>query len=548
MDYGARFNSDIHGLGKYDTAAIRFGYGQMIDLIPDADLNAWSSPSLKDNIALFDYSKLPFDTGGTKTFDQKATVVVPYNAFIDMWTSEFRQYINSGGQGSIHVFPERPYKFCEDMFEGNLDCKTWDRGANQQEVINNVTEQFRNYYAFNAYRRGRTNWGIDGYLNRLAERYFNRYSEAFMFFFFFSDYLNYDVDLGKDLFLASVDALNSIAAILQTPEPGLHCPTATSPTVATFPVNNITGALDPSLCLAGKPKMDIQLPDAKPFYINFSDDYYYTYTRVGSLLEKLQALSALTSTESRFFRVDELSDVAARSSINYYRLFRDEVLKLLSGVIRNDSDYSATFGGTAANPTYEPTPVVDIASFGMVNPPTPPYAQPNAVHILTPVNKSIRYWALLYGLGRLGSSWDFTLDFQNFLAIGVKGADDDFTTAAGASVEYTHPETGIVFRATTNSAGTTPNIGKQLLDELTAITGTKGTRGTVPLNIGAYTNGSAVPDWYSAKADLDAASAGTDQTAYMQANQTFNYVNGLLGYRIDLIGDIRMFRKLLLLP
>ena len=45
------------------------------------------------------------------------------------------------------------------MFEGNLDCKTWDRGANQQEVIDNVTEQFRNYYAFNAYRRGRTNWG-----------------------------------------------------------------------------------------------------------------------------------------------------------------------------------------------------------------------------------------------------------------------------------------------------------------------------------------------------------------------------------------------------
>ena len=48
----------------------------------------------------------------------------------------------------------------------------------------------------------------------------------------------------------------------------------------------------------------------------------------------------------------------------------------------------------------------------------------------------------------------------------------------------------------------------------------------MPLNIGAYTDGSAVPDWYSAKADLDAAAAGTDQTAYTQANSTFNYVNG----------------------
>ena len=42
MDYGARFNSDVHGLGKYDSAAIRFGYGQMIDLIPDSDQSTTS--------------------------------------------------------------------------------------------------------------------------------------------------------------------------------------------------------------------------------------------------------------------------------------------------------------------------------------------------------------------------------------------------------------------------------------------------------------------------------------------------------------------------
>ena len=33
MDYGARFNTDVHGLGKYDYAAIRFGYGQIVDTI-----------------------------------------------------------------------------------------------------------------------------------------------------------------------------------------------------------------------------------------------------------------------------------------------------------------------------------------------------------------------------------------------------------------------------------------------------------------------------------------------------------------------------------
>jgi hypothetical protein len=192
-------------------------------------------------------------------------------------------------------------------------------------------------------------------------------------------------------------------------------------------------------------------------------------------------------------------------------------------------------------------PVVDLTTWGQLNQPAPPYAQPNAVHIATPVNKSIRYWALLYGLGRLGSTWDYTLDFQNFLAVSVKGADDDFAVADPTLVyEWAHPETGIVYRATTNTNGAAPNIGHQLLKELNDITGVAGTtNGTIPVNIGSYSDGSAMPNWYAAKAALDAAANGSDQTAYTNALSTYNFVNNnMLGYRIDLIADIRMFRRL----
>src|SRR6185369_5277881 len=40
MDYGSRFNSDVNGLGKYDMAAIRFGYGQLVDVMPLAAVSA----------------------------------------------------------------------------------------------------------------------------------------------------------------------------------------------------------------------------------------------------------------------------------------------------------------------------------------------------------------------------------------------------------------------------------------------------------------------------------------------------------------------------
>jgi hypothetical protein len=551
MDYGARFNSDVHGLGKYDKAAVRFGYGQLFDLIENSNATAWTAPpgeySLRDSIFVRDYKRLPTLTGGVQRFDEAATTVIPYKAFIETWTNGFRDLANN--MGAIGVFPERPYKFCDDLFEGNLDCKVWDRGANQQEIVSNVTEQFRNYYAFNAYRRGRVNWQIDSYLTRLQERYFNRYSEAFQFFFFMGDLLNNpDFDLGDDLLLASIDALNSIASVLETPEPGLHCPTALSPTVATFPVDP-QGYLNESVCLPGKPMLTLGLPDAKPFYIDFSDEYYYSLTRVGSLLEKWIAIVALTSTESRFFRVDELSDVAARSSINYYRLFRDEVVKLLSGVIRNDpSLYGGWMGGAGPTYTYQPTPVIDLETFGLVNPPTPPYAQPGSVRVRTPVNRSVRNWALTFALGRLGSTWDNTLDFQNFLTVTVKGGDDDFTLGTAAAVEFTHPETGVTYRAPINAPGSATNIGRQIIDELNSIVGVAGTRGTLPLTIGSFTNGDPVPNWYSAKADVDAAKQGTDQAAYESAVGIYNYVNQLLGYRIDLISDIRAFRKYLSLP
>src|SRR4029079_14352631 len=136
-------------------------------------------------------------------------------------------------------------------------------------------------------------------------------------------------DLADDLMRASVDSLNSLGEILQTPEPGQHCATALSPDVLVLPSQ--TG---PNSCQNGT-GMQVDIGEGKPYFIAFSPDYYYRITRAGSLYEKLAALEALTSTESRFFRVDTFAD-SNQYSINYYRMFKDQMLTLLSGVIRND--------------------------------------------------------------------------------------------------------------------------------------------------------------------------------------------------------------------
>jgi hypothetical protein len=533
MDYGARFNTDINGLGKYDMAAIRFGYGQLVDLIPQANENAWSG--LQNDIIINDYSRLPAMLGKSatdiSTMDSSATTVAAYKDEINsLLTTPF-------------PLPERPYKFCSDEFEGNFDCKTWDRGANQQEIVGDVTDEFRNYYVFNAYKRGRTTWQIDNYLTRNETHYFDKYTEAFQFFYYFGDQLA-GTDFGNDLALASVDALNALGGILETPEPGLHCQTAYSPNVQVIPNS-------PDDCLAAYPQYTFNLPDAKPYYIEFSNDFYYQILRAGSLYDKLEALSVLTTTEARFFRAATFAD-SNRYSINFYQIFRDQVVNLLSGIIRDDpSTYGAIW-----QEGITPTPVVDLTTYGVLNPPVPPYNQPGTPRIATPVNITVRYWTLLLALSRLGSDFDATLDFQNFLVVSGKGADDDFTVSSTTPVlEYTNPETGVIYRAPDGRGpdGSSPdgkaprNIGAQILDELTQITGTPGVTGTLPTRFGTYSNGDPLPDWYTAKAAVDAAAAAGDQAAYSYAQSIFSAIEQVMSDRIDLVSDIRLFRKQLLL-
>ena len=527
MDYGAKFNSDVHGLGKYDEAAIRFGYGQIVDTMPQTATDA--GVALSDDIFFSDYKTIPNLVGGIDQMDKAATGVVRYQVLKDLTRQAFTDPSYRGG---VPVMPERPYKFCSDEFVGSLDCKPWDEGASQTEIVDNTIDRFKNYYFFDAFRRDRLRWSIGGYFNRMADRYFTRYTEAFQFFYFFGNALS-GTFLKDDLMRASVDSLNNLGEILQTPEPGQHCATSLSPDVLVLPSQ--TG---PNACQNGT-GMQVDIGAGKPYFIAFSPDYYYRITRAGSLYEKLAALEALTSTESRFFRVDTFAD-ANQYSINYYRLFKDQMLNLLSGVIRNDP---AMYGGYVDGGQFVPTPVVDLNTFGKVQFDLPTYMLPGTRRVDTPVNKTIRYWALGLALANLDSTWDYTLDISNYLNVTLKGAVDDVTYAPGVVIrEYTHPQSGVTYRA----AHLDPSrlgIGESLIQELNQITGVWGVRGTLPAKYG-YVNdaGDPYPDWQTARADLETASAGTDQAAFQRATAIFQNVDYYVAYRVDLLNDLRRFR------
>jgi hypothetical protein len=525
MDYGAKFNSDVHGLGKYDRAAIRFGYGQMVDVIPTANA---TGAALSQDILFGDYKQIPAMVNGVDKIATAATGVRRYGPMTDQIR---RGYLDPSYRGGIFVTPERPYKFCSDEFVGSLDCKPWDEGATQTEIIDNTIDRFKNYYFFDAFRRDRLRWSIGGYFNKLQDRTFSRYTEAFQFFYYFGNAVQ-GTFLGDDLFRASVDSLNSLGEILQAPEPGQHCATELSPDVLVLP--SISG---PNACQNGT-AVQVDVGTGKPYFVAFSDDYYYRIVRAGSLYEKLAALEALTSTQARFFRVDTFAD-SNQYSISYYRIFKDQVLNLISGVIRNDP---TVYGGYSAEGKFVPTPVVDLTTYGKVAFDPPPYMLPGVRRVDTPVNKTIRYWALGLTLQNLDSSWDSTLDVSNYLNVTLKGAPDDITYDPSVTLkEFVHPQTGQTYRAAiydTRNLG----IGVALIDELNLIAGQPGVPGTLPKKYGVINN-QPLPDWSTAKANLDAARAGTDQTAFNNAQIAFQNVDFYLSYRVDLLSDLRLFRS-----
>jgi hypothetical protein len=567
MDYGSRFNSDINGLGKYDYAAIRFAYGGLVDVMNQAtavnpDTNQLETGlALQGDILFSDYTKLPHLIGNDYKNMQNFGVL-PYDTLRSQLSANYTKVAmdlanGQRPQAGFFITPERPYKFCSDEFIGNLDCKQWDFGANQQEIVNDTIDRFKNYFVFNAFKRGRLNWTIDGYLNRMLERYFIRYIEAFQFYYFYGPAFA-GSDLSDDLLAASMNSLNALGEVLETPEPGEHCPTQEDPSILALP-GSPSGA---TACLPGKPSMTISIPDGKPYYINFSDDYYYRITRAGSLYEKLAALIVLTSTQAHFYRVDTFAD-ANQYAINFYSVFKDEMLRLLSGVIRDDP---STYGGyvptTGANPgLYQPTPVVDFSRYGQAVPPTPDYMKPGALRVATPVNKTIQYFAIGLALANLDTSWDATLDISNYLAVSIKGSKEDFNYAPGTTIlEYTHPQSGLTYRApvlatdATGSVDINGGIAAKTIEELIAITGTFGVPAKMPAKYGADFDNQPLPDWYTAKQNLDtakkAAGDNTDpamsqtlQDNFDKANAIYQFVDFLVSFRVDQLNDIRIFRQ-----
>jgi hypothetical protein len=226
MDYGYDFNSDLHGLGSYDKAAMRFIYSGVVDVFPDANdpvakkmapVNVsqideqWqlfrteagaSAPAVvpthyttmaremgKD---LFDPARCVTGEDG-KAFDAvDGKVCQPFErdyAHVDEMESGALEGIDSnlqaphwrstcpagakcsGTAGRIRW----PYRFGTDEYASYIHDLRFDAGADIYEGATNLANLYEFRYVLDYWRRGRRGWMWFMLGNRLWDRYFSRF-------------------------------------------------------------------------------------------------------------------------------------------------------------------------------------------------------------------------------------------------------------------------------------------------------------------------------------------------------------------------------------
>ncbi len=367
MDYGAEFNSDLQGLGKYDRAAMKFSYAGdgyvevFTDVVPAKGnmntqgqrlesiqlySNGYGFPSplsvFGQNLESVNYTTYPnLFVSGAAGLEKRADV--PYS-----------EITATGGQTGEKVDaqsrPMVPYFFCSDEFVGNLTCQRFDTGADAYEQAADLISRYNNFYLLNDFKRDRYTFHTSSsYQKRIASRYFDMLRDELTWYALLkADFA--DVK-GADEFFSSEDGWGNftvavsngfdlLGRVITTPSAGTFVP-VTAGTSTDYPYDYYKHATDslPSTSTPG----GIYVPMLQGKYIDTTWDfdgcgYYWAdqcQTRIGYLLDKVAAIDVLTQSQAYFTGRDTSTDLR-RYAIGYIRPFKNQIEEKFGALFAGD--------------------------------------------------------------------------------------------------------------------------------------------------------------------------------------------------------------------
>lgn len=477
MDYGGRFNSDFHGLGKYDDAAIRFGYAGLVDTYADDSnlRNRVEKASALTGNNPFYYSYFL----NTRNWPNRGTgfwhafnylnnyigveenlkrVPRPYEQ-----VKYQRQMVRNDVRGHYDVAHiEVPYAFCSDEYRGNMGCYIFDIGIDPGEIASHTRVLLEQYYIFDAFKRERLYYGSYGnarsYFGRIMGRYFNVLGDVGMYYamwdaflFRYSWYQEWkDMPLGgRTLDRAARESFGYLKDTIAGPSPGCHVYDAGTDSY----VNTSWDAGED--CELNVPFGVGRYPTTQ-FGDALGYNFYQNPLWFGSFWEKMGALITLTDSTAYFVdsSVGEQLNIGVGTSLGYNTVYSAEMNNLMGGIIAGDLDY---YGGRVVQGAYVS--------------PSIPGGVGDDVKVSPSLNTfTLKLYAAVFGLAYLPAGFD--PQFIDRLAVFVEGeaAQFDHSNAPGVvEHKFADPITGKTYLAYSTNYGSygedKVEVGVRLVDE-----------------------------------------------------------------------------------
>lgn len=484
MDYGAKINSDVHGLGKYDYAAIRFGYAQLVDTYTDTsrlrarvDSASRLTGQPKTDLSFyFETDNWPTrGTGFFHIFDYLTNYIGvkenlkrtprPYEQVKyqkEMVVNDRREYLDLE---QIEV----PYAYCSDEYRGNAGCYYFDQGLDMEEMAGNAMDQLEQYYVFDAFKRERLYFGQYGnpfgYYARIMDRYLRVIGDAGQYYGFFdallfrySWYQSWkDSPLGGRTFeRAARDAFRGLQDVVSSPAPGSY---------TLDPAQNAYVNIDLESGAPGS-ELDIPLGVGRYPYTRFGYELGYTYAEhplwFGSFWEKIGALITLADSTAQFVdtAVGEQLDIGVGTSIGFNTVFAAEMNSFLGGIV---ADEMPLFAGRAIQGKYA------APSSSLSQDPSVGTAVEPGLSKFT-----LQLYAAVFGLAYLPAGFD--PQFVDSTAVFLEGEATWYEHAAASGIQphrFADPIGGKVYIAYDNTyaafGDTSISAGAVLVDKAAAL-------------------------------------------------------------------------------
>jgi hypothetical protein len=462
MDYAGRYTIDGAGIGKYDRAAILFGYAEKVEVfkdahtIPNGTFADWYNND--GDIVLF-YGSGPEAVHYTYYYDMMGD---------DLYAASNRELVDVvnmkadfSEEAGRDARPRVPYIYCSHS-RSNLgdSCLTRDFGADATERMQNILDELSTWYIQRNFPRGDRHVDNWNYVSRYYGRVYHRMKSWHDIYGLYADFLPifYTPQEIQTFFTDDIGGWGTKTWAVQNAYNYL-IQTILMPDINDYQLERQADGKNLYRVSAfGGGPITLDVTNARYFSTSWfpPDDqsrecgymFWECLHHVGFYLDKIMAIEAMSDSETNFVGRSTPEDVR-EWEISYYSTFPDQIAKLNTAIMGQDWARVGPYweNGELKFPNY--TGPLDVT-----------HAQPIDPFATFTIQL---YWQVL-GRARFPNNYDVSFTEQS--RIWIAGTGGAPTLPADRLVEYVDPMSGLTFQAATYS-GT--GGGEQLIARANAM-------------------------------------------------------------------------------